>query len=169
MSERKPAGATWESWIDRQIECGRAEGLFDDLPGAGKPLPGLDRPHDELWWVREKLRREQIEHLPESLRVRKEVDAARLAMAEARSEAEVRTTVDRINQRIRWVNSHGVEGPPSTVVPFDVDEVVDRWRATHTDLAAVDPSEPALDPIDQVPAASLRRRRLLPRVRRHQR
>ncbi len=30
---------TYHSVIDRQIAAGQAERLFDDLPGAGKPLP----------------------------------------------------------------------------------------------------------------------------------
>ncbi|MGH3668189.1 MAG: DnaJ family domain-containing protein [Acidimicrobiia bacterium] len=34
-------------------------GEFDELPGAGKPLPGAGVPDDDLWWVREWLNRNQ--------------------------------------------------------------------------------------------------------------
>jgi hypothetical protein len=30
-----------------------AQGLFDNLPGAGKPIPGIDKPYDENWWIRD--------------------------------------------------------------------------------------------------------------------
>ena len=56
MSARKPPGLGWESWIDRQVREAEERGEFDDLPGAGKPTPGLDKPFDELWWVKDKLR-----------------------------------------------------------------------------------------------------------------
>jgi hypothetical protein len=32
-------------------------GEFDELPGTGKPLPGAGMPDDDLWWVREWVRR----------------------------------------------------------------------------------------------------------------
>jgi hypothetical protein len=48
---------------------GRGGGEFDNLPGAGKPLPGANRPHDEQWWIKDYLRREKLtteSMLPES-------------------------------------------------------------------------------------------------------
>jgi hypothetical protein len=44
MTERKPPGMRYEDWIERQIREAQERGAFDDLPGAGKPIPGLDRP-----------------------------------------------------------------------------------------------------------------------------
>ena len=41
MTEQKPPGMSWESWIEQQIREAREAGLFDNLPGAGKPLPSL--------------------------------------------------------------------------------------------------------------------------------
>ena len=61
MTQRKPPGATWEAWTERLIREGIERGEFDDLPGEGQPLAGLDEARDELWWVREKLRREELE------------------------------------------------------------------------------------------------------------
>jgi hypothetical protein len=131
MTERKPRGVTWETWIDRQIREGMEEGSFDDLPGTGRPLPGLDQPRDELWWVRDKLRREQLSHLPPTLAVHKEREDTLAEVGRAATEAEVRALVDGINARIRRVNSTATAGPPSTVVLLDVEQVLDRWRAAH--------------------------------------
>src|SRR2546422_903351 len=57
MTERKPPGMGFESWIDKQIREAMERGEFDNLPGHGKPIPGLDRPDDDWWWIGPKLRR----------------------------------------------------------------------------------------------------------------
>jgi hypothetical protein len=128
LTERKPPGVTWETWIDRQIREGMERGEFDDLPGHGQPLADVDRPHDELWWVRDKLKREGVSYLPPTLALRKEVEDAEAAMTTARSEADVREMVGQINERIRAVNRQATAGPPSTLVPLDVERAVERWR-----------------------------------------
>ena len=64
MTERKPPGTSWETWIDAQIRVAREQGAFDNLPGAGKPLPFLGQAHDPLWWVKQLAQREQISILP---------------------------------------------------------------------------------------------------------
>jgi hypothetical protein len=132
MTERKPPGVSFETWVDRQIREGMERGSFDDLPGTGRPLPGLDRPRDEMWWVRDKLRREQLSYLPPTLAVRKELEDALAAVGRATREADVRELVEAINTRIRRVNATATAGPPSTVVPLDVEAVVERWRAART-------------------------------------
>ena len=60
MTQRKPPGTSWESWIDAQIRVAQEQGAFDNLPGAGKPLPDIDREYDPLWWVKQLAQREQI-------------------------------------------------------------------------------------------------------------
>ncbi|GAT83553.1 molecular chaperone DnaJ [Streptomyces sp. F-3] len=47
MTERKPPGIPFESWVDRQIREAQQRGEFDRLPGAGRPLPD-DRSYEEL-------------------------------------------------------------------------------------------------------------------------
>ncbi|HET8617717.1 MAG TPA: DUF1992 domain-containing protein [Acidimicrobiales bacterium] len=131
MTERKPPGVSFETWVDRQIREGMERGSFDDLPGTGRPLPGLDQPRDEMWWVRDKLRREQLSYLPPTLAVRKELEDALAAVGRATREADVRQLVEAINTRIRRVNATATAGPPSTVVPLDVEAVVERWRAAR--------------------------------------
>ncbi len=45
------------TWIDEAIQAAQENGDFDDLPGAGKPIPGAGKRDDDLWWVRSWLRR----------------------------------------------------------------------------------------------------------------
>ena len=128
MTERKPPGASWESWVEQKIRAGMDDGAFENLPGKGKPIPGLTEPHDDDWWVKEKLRRERVSFLPPTLAVRKELDDARLRIEAARSETEVRRIVAEINERIVHVNARATAGPPSTTVPLDVEQVVRDWH-----------------------------------------
>jgi transposase InsO family protein len=54
---------------ENRIREAAEAGAFDRLPGAGRPLPDLDEPYDELWWVRRWLRRERLHgELREELR-----------------------------------------------------------------------------------------------------
>lgn len=128
MTERKPPGVSFESWADRQIREAEERGAFDDLPGKGKPLSGLDTPYDELWWVRQKMEREQVSYLPPSLVLRKEAQEAREAAERAGSEREVRRILTEINERIREAIRTPPSGPPHRLVPFDVERAVREWR-----------------------------------------
>ncbi|MDX6418598.1 MAG: hypothetical protein QOG28_3218, partial [Trebonia sp.] len=38
MTERKPPQMKFSTWIDQQIADAERRGVFDDLPGKGKPL-----------------------------------------------------------------------------------------------------------------------------------
>lgn len=129
---RKPAGQTWESWVDRQIREARRRGEFDDLPGAGRSGRELHGPYRHGWWLRDKLRRESLSYLPPTLQVRRDLEQARERIAEAGTEREVRRIVADINARIREVNRTAVHGPPSTTAPLDPDESVRTWRRRHT-------------------------------------
>lgn len=40
----------------------------------------------------------------------------------------MRVIITEINEQIRYVNSHVVHGPPSTLMPLDVERTVARWR-----------------------------------------
>lgn len=50
----------YESVVERRIREAMDRGEFDDLPGAGEPLPDTGRPYDELWWVKNWLKRNQL-------------------------------------------------------------------------------------------------------------
>jgi hypothetical protein len=132
MTERKPTGMNFESWIDKQIREAAERGEFDDLPGAGKPLPDLDRPYDEMWWIKQKVRSEGLSlPLPPSLALRKDAEEALREAAEARTEAEARRVVEEINARILEALRTGLPGPPLNMMPFDVDRVISEWREKH--------------------------------------
>ncbi|HEY3684546.1 MAG TPA: DUF1992 domain-containing protein [Streptosporangiaceae bacterium] len=133
MTERKPPGVSFESWVDRQIREAEERGAFDDLPGKGKPIPDAGRPRDEMWWINDKLRREGIANLPPSLAVRKEAEDALAAARAAGSEAEVRRIIEQVNDTIRDAIRRPQTGPPLNLVPYDVDRVVAEWRAARTD------------------------------------
>ena len=128
MSERKPAGVAWESWIDRQVRRAREQGAFDDLAGAGRPIPDLDKPFDQQWWVKDKLRRENLSYMSPSVALRKDAHDALRAAQNAASEAEVREIVADINATIREANRKGIRGPALMLVPYDVERVVRRWK-----------------------------------------
>mgnify|MGYP001609299820 CR=1 FL=1 len=132
MTERKPAGISWESWAEGQIREGMERGEFDDLPGAGKPLHDIDQPHDEMWWLKAKLRREAVSLLPPALAVRKELEDALDRIAKADTESTVRQIVAVINERIVQVNSRMTSGPPTSVMPLNADNVIERWRNRHS-------------------------------------
>jgi hypothetical protein len=129
VTDRKPPDVAWEDWIGRQIQEAMARGEFEDLPGAGKPIPGLDKPHDDLWWMKQKLQREHVTFLPPTLAIRKDVEDTLVAVAAMRSEVEVRKAVQQVNSRIRSVNRTATSGPPSTTMPLDVEAVVAAWRS----------------------------------------
>lgn len=129
MPSRKPPGVRFETWIDRQIRQATERGEFDDLPGAGKPLRGLDRSYDEMWWIKDKLRREGLSYLPPGLALGKELHDVLAGASRARSEAEVREAVEAINEKIRdALRTPQLRGPAIDVVPVNVERVVREWH-----------------------------------------
>lgn len=131
MTERKPPEVPHETWVERQIREAAERGEFDNLPGAGKPIPDLDRPRDDLWWIKQKMRREKLAYVPPTLALRKEAQDARSAAARAGSEAEVRRIMSDINDKIVEANRKPLAGPPLNLAPFDVERVVREWRKRH--------------------------------------
>jgi hypothetical protein len=130
MPPRKPPGVRFETWIDRQIRQATERGEFRDLPGAGRPLRGLDRAYDEMWWVKDKLRREGISYLPPALALRRELHEVLEGASRARSEAELREAVEAINEKIRdALRTPQLRGPTIDVVPVNVERIVREWRA----------------------------------------
>lgn len=140
-------GDSMQGYVERQIRAAQERGDFDDLEGTGRPIADLDRPHDENWWIRRKLREEQFVAVPPALRLRRDVEEARARIVAAATEAEVMAEVAAINERIRLANATIVSGPPSTVWPLDIDRVLARWRATHPAVSERAPApDPAPDP-----------------------
>ena len=132
MTERKPPGTGWETWIDEQIRVAREEGAFDNLPGAGKPLPDLDQGYDLLVWVRQLVQREQLSILPPSLELLRKVEKELAALDKLLDEAAVRRRIEALNVEIGRLNATVVEGPPTRLGKLDVEQVVARWRRARS-------------------------------------
>jgi hypothetical protein len=147
MTARKPGNRSFTDWIDDQIRDAQERGEFDDLPGKGKPLRGLDEPHDELWWIRQWLVREGVSYLPAPLALRLEAEKLVEGLDRLSSEAAVRGAVEDLNDRIRRENRMpAIDGPPTTLMPLDVDELVARWVAARPAV------EPAVVEVAEGPA-----------------
>jgi hypothetical protein len=131
MTDRKPPGVDFGPWVEHKIREATERGAFDNLPGAGKPIPDLDKPHDELWWIKRKLRDEGLAWLPPTIALRKEAEAALAAAARAGSEAEVRAIVAGLNAKIVEGNRKAASGPPLNLAPFDPERVVACWHAAR--------------------------------------
>ncbi|MGW7130172.1 DnaJ family domain-containing protein [Streptomyces bobili] len=136
MTERKPPGVPFESWIDKQIQDAEKRGEFEQLPGLGRPLdPEIEGPYDELWWIRRKMAREGLSVLPPALALRKEAEDALAAAYAAPSERLVRKIITDVNAKLREMMFKPPPGPPLGMKPYDVEEVVRRWRERRADTA----------------------------------
>ena len=126
------APVRYESWVERQIREAIERGEFDNLPGAGKPIPGLTGQDEENWWVKRFLEREQIPMpLPTSLALRKEVAELPQTLAVIGEEETVRQIVADLNERIRDSHRRRVDGPPLVIGLVDVEAVLADWRRNH--------------------------------------
>jgi hypothetical protein len=112
----------YTTWIDQQIADAERRGLFDDLPGAGKPLnlkPAGGDYGDA--WVRDYARREGVqpeEFLPTPLRLRREIERLTEAVGGFRSEAEIREVAARPSTsawstRTTWSPAGAPPRPPA--------------------------------------------------------
>jgi len=159
VTERKPAGSSFTSWIDQQIEEAAKRGAFDDLPGAGKPLPQRGDEDAGQAWLRDYVRREGVpaeELLPAPLRLRKEAERLAESVPGLRSEQQVREAVAELNERImRWRRLP--HDSPIFVPLVDADAMVARWREARP---AGPPAAPADE--DDRPTGGQRRTRWWP-------
>ena len=137
MTERKPPQMKFSTWIDQQIADAERRGVFDDLPGKGKPLnirPGAADGDYGQAWLRDYAHREGVpveEMLPTPLRLRREMERLAETAGEFRSEAEVREAAADLNRRIvEWRRIP--LGPPVHVRLVNADDLVARWRAAQS-------------------------------------
>jgi Domain of unknown function (DUF1992) len=160
MTERKPQDISFTSWIDQQINEAAERGAFDNLPGAGQPLPKRSEEDAAQAWLRDYLRREGVsaeELLPTPLKLRKEIERLTESVQGLRSEQEVRDVAGGLNRRIlEWRRIPA--GPPVFLPLVDVDMLVSRWRGAQS--APAGPLSP------RTPPKTRPRRRAWPRLRR---
>ncbi|WP_176445563.1 DUF1992 domain-containing protein [Blastococcus mobilis] len=147
MTERKPPGVSFETWIERQIAQAQERGDFAELPGAGRPLPGLDREETAYDWALAKARREGVDTaamLPPGLALRRERDELPDRAARLSTEAEVRALAEDYNARVEafWRRPQESRWAP---VPgrADVEALVEGWlRDRPPPAPAPSPAEP---------------------------
>ena len=152
MTERKPRGMTFRSWIDQQVHDAEARGVFRDLPGAGKPLDLSGEGDFTDRWLRDYVRREGVsfeEALPLPLRLRKESETLTRAAASFPTEAALRAAVADLNRRIMDWRRIPV-GPPVYVKLADEEALVAAWREAQSQ-ARRQAAERAPHPASQPP------------------
>ena len=164
MTERKPPQVKFQTWIDQQVADAERRGLFDNLPGAGKPLrvkPGAADGDYGQAWLRDYARREGVpaeEMLPTPLRLRREMERLAETAGEFRSEDEVRAAAADLNRRIvEWRRIP--LGPPIHVRLVNADDLVARWRAARAASEAAARAARATQPAAGQATPAMRPRR----------
>ena len=123
----------YESWVERQVREAIERGEFDNLPGAGRPLPSINGREDENWWVKGLLEREQLPMpLPTSLALRREVANLPQTLPDVPGEPTLRDIIEDLNRRIRDLHRRRVDGPPIVVKLVDVEQTVTDWRRSRS-------------------------------------
>ncbi|MGC5221584.1 DUF1992 domain-containing protein [Micromonospora sp. DT81.3] len=122
--------------VEVAIEQAIRRGEFKDLPGAGKPIPGLGATHDPDWWIRRKIERERLTGLgPPALTLRTEFAELDQRLDALRRESDVREYLEDFNRRVIEARRQLLGGPPVVTPTVDVDERVAQW-SERQDAAA---------------------------------
>lgn len=125
--------------VETSIQQAIRQGAFDDLPGSGKPIEGLDRVHDPDWWIRDKIRRERISGLgPPALMLRVENTRLEEKLDALTREADVRDTLEDFNDRVLRARMQLEGGPPVVTPTRDVDVEVAAWRRRRDERRAAE-------------------------------
>lgn len=150
MTERKPPGMSFETWVDGQIARAQASGAFEGLAGAGKPLPSSALDETGYEWVVAKARKENLDlfgMLPPGLALRKEREDLPRRAVHLASEAEVRALGEDYNARAQAFWRRPQESRWSPVPGLcDVDALVAEWRLTRPAPAPAPPVAPPPSP-----------------------
>ncbi len=128
----KQPAESWESFVERRIREAAAEGEFDHLAGIGQPIADIDEPWDENSWVRKKLAREQINALPPILTARLDKERTLESLVNLKTEAEVRSSLLALNERIHKAHFAAAAGPSGGILPIDIEAEVRRWQLRPT-------------------------------------
>lgn len=149
MTERKPLGMSFETWVDHQISRAQDRGAFDDLAGAGKPLPRRSGDESTYAWVIDKARQENIDvlgMLPPALTLRKEREDLPRRVVALPSEEAVRALVGDFNDRVELFWRRPQEGPAVPVGLADVEALVAVWLMARPEPAVLPPPVEAPTP-----------------------
>jgi hypothetical protein len=132
VTERKPEGISFETWVESQIARAAERGHFEGLPGAGRPLPRRDREETAYDWAVAKARREGVDTaamLPPGLALRREREELPARVRRLLSEEEVRAVAEDYNARVEAFWRQPQESRWSPVPGLaDVDALVAGWH-----------------------------------------
>ncbi|MDF2993527.1 MAG: hypothetical protein K0S37_4041 [Microbacterium sp.] len=141
--ERGSTASERAAYVETAIQQAIRRGEFDDLPGAGKPLPDLGGTHDPDWWIRRKIEAEQLTGLgPPALTLRVEYAERAERMDAITREPDVREALHDFNRRVIEARRQLQGGPPVVTPTVDVDAEVAAWaerRRVREEAAAVAP------------------------------
>jgi hypothetical protein len=133
--------------VEYLIRDAMAQGKFDNLKYAGKPIPGLGESYDPDWWVKGLIQREHLTGVgPKAILLRSEDAELDARLDTQYSEKQVRDLVEDFNARVIDARRQLQGGPPVITKTRDPDVEVQRWRerraAAAATAAAEGPSEP---------------------------
>ncbi|MCP2636116.1 DUF1992 domain-containing protein [Microbacterium sp. HD4P20] len=135
---REPNALDRAAYVEVVIEQAIRRGEFDDLPGAGKPIPDLGRQHDPDWWIRRKIETERLTGLgPPALTLRVEERELSGKLDELAREDDVREAVEDFNRRVIEARRQLLGGPPVVTPTRDVEAEVSAWRARRATRVAL--------------------------------
>lgn len=115
-------------WVDTVVDQAIRRGEFDDLPLAGKPIPGLKGSYDPDWWLKGLVEREQITGVLPAAQLREEHRRMDETLDREFSEEGVRRVLEDFNARVIDARRQLTGGPPVVTPVRDVEEEVRRWR-----------------------------------------
>jgi hypothetical protein len=120
------------------IRDAMAQGKFDHLKYAGKPIPGLGETYDPDWWVKGLMQRENITGMgPKAILLRTEDAGLDARIDELPSEKQVRELLEDFNARVVDARRQLQGGPPVVTETRDIEGEVRRWAERRAALAAV--------------------------------
>jgi hypothetical protein len=115
---------------EKRIEDAMAEGKFDNLPGAGKPMDLEPMPADEnarlMWWALRIMRSNNV--TPDEVQWRKSVDTLKFELSRATDESRVKTLVAQINALVNKINTLGTNAINIAMTGVDLEEELGKRR-----------------------------------------
>jgi hypothetical protein len=133
--------------VEYLIRDAMAQGKFDNLKYAGKPIPGLGEAYDPDWWVKGLIQRENLSGLgPKAILLRTE-DAGLDGRLDALvTEKQVRDMLADFNARVIDARRQLQGGPPVITKTRDIDAEVAHWHERRAARAADTAPEPEPKP-----------------------
>jgi hypothetical protein len=106
---------------ERRIEDAMAEGKFDRIEGAGKPLDLEPMPAEEnqrmMWWALRIFKQNDV--VPHEVMWRKQVDQLKVKLAAATTDEQRRSLARQINELVHKVNTLGTNALAGNLAPVD--------------------------------------------------